>query len=342
MLDMTEERYLPWMTDPVIAYEHLHRYAVAAELAAGKRVLDLASGEGYGSAMLAERAASVTGVELNESAVHHASSKYTRGNLRYLRGSMIDVPVPGVAQFDLVTCFEALEHVREQDDLMREVKRLLAPGGVLLVSTPNRLISDETHHDNHFHLRELYFDEFKQLVGQYFAHAVYLGQGVYSTSVLWDVAGTAPDKQLPLFIKPAEEGFTFSRDERKPSYFIAVASDDPAAVQRVASTMTDVTDARYTRIRKLTDELSKGMEEARGLIGRQQEVMDAREAQVATLEERLRSAPGTGSADVEVLRQQLAEKDAQLVRANRLLDVLRRSPLYPVYRAARRVRRMFS
>ena len=341
MLDLTEERYLPWMTDPVIAYEHLHRYAVAAELAVGKRVLDLATGEGYGAAMLAERAATVTGVELNESAVHHASSKYTRGNLRFVRGSMIDVPIEGVAKFDLVTCFEALEHVREQDQLLREVKRLLAPGGLLLVSTPNRLISDETHHDNEFHLRELYFDEFKQLIGQYFAHATFLGQGVYSSSMLWDVGAGSVDKTVPLFIKPAVEGFTFSRDERKPTYFIAVASDEASAVQRVASTMTDVTDARYTRIRTLTDDLSKGMEQAQGIIARSQEVMKAREAQVATLEARLHSSEPE-SETVQALRQQLAEKSAQLAGANRVLAVLRRSPLYPVYRVARRVKRLVS
>ena len=104
------ERFLPWMTDPVINYEHLHRYRAARDLAAGRAVLDLASGEGYGSAMLAEVAASVVGVDLDQQAVRHAAQAYQRRRLRFLQGSVTALPV-GSRQFDLVVCFEALEHI---------------------------------------------------------------------------------------------------------------------------------------------------------------------------------------------------------------------------------------
>src|SRR5262249_7600506 len=132
------ERYLPWMTDPTISYEHLHRYWFARALARGRRVLDLGSGEGYGSALLAEVAASVTGLDLDPRAVAHARSRYARPNLEFCEGSMTAVPLEG--PFGVVVCFEAIEHIAEHDALLSEVKRLLEPGGLFIVSTPDKKV----------------------------------------------------------------------------------------------------------------------------------------------------------------------------------------------------------
>ena len=62
-LTFTGERFVPGIEGEIV-YEHVHRYAFARRYAAGRRVLDVACGEGYGSAILAETAASVTGVRL--------------------------------------------------------------------------------------------------------------------------------------------------------------------------------------------------------------------------------------------------------------------------------------
>jgi cyclopropane fatty-acyl-phospholipid synthase-like methyltransferase len=75
MLEWTGERYLPWIKDFQMHYEHLHRYAFAAQLVKGKRVLDLACGEGYGSNMLAQEAESVIGLDIDEKVVYHASNR---------------------------------------------------------------------------------------------------------------------------------------------------------------------------------------------------------------------------------------------------------------------------
>src|SRR5688572_13377980 len=91
MLEWTGERYLPWIQDAAIAYEHFHRYVFASRLTNGKHVLDLASGEGYGANMLAQTAASVVGVDIAEAAVQHARQKYARGNLNYLSGSITSI-----------------------------------------------------------------------------------------------------------------------------------------------------------------------------------------------------------------------------------------------------------
>ncbi|PYS40164.1 MAG: hypothetical protein DMG14_11545, partial [Acidobacteria bacterium] len=88
MLEWTGERFLPWIKDSTIAYEHLHRYAYAATLVKCKRVLDLASGEGYGSKILSATASSVTGVDIDENVVRHASEKYGTTNVQFLSASI--------------------------------------------------------------------------------------------------------------------------------------------------------------------------------------------------------------------------------------------------------------
>src|SRR5262245_17277167 len=137
MLEWTGERFLPWLAESAIAYEHLHRYAYAASLVAGKRVLDLASGEGYGSKMLAESASLVIGVDIDENCVRHATARYGSGTLHFVSGSITAIPIHG-DPFDVIVCFEAIEHIEDQERLLAEVQRLLRPDGIFIVSTPNK------------------------------------------------------------------------------------------------------------------------------------------------------------------------------------------------------------
>src|SRR5215475_649778 len=153
MLEWTGERFLPWIKESTIAYEHLHRYAYASTLVKKKRVLDLACGEGYGSNLLASAAASVVGIDIDANVISHASEKYRRENLRFLTGSITAVPIQENHCFDVIVCFEAIEHIENKDGLLAETKRLLAPEGVLIVSTPNKPIYDgESPEKNPFHV----------------------------------------------------------------------------------------------------------------------------------------------------------------------------------------------
>src|SRR3954469_21352361 len=111
MLEWTGERYVPWFEGAEIGYADVLRYAFATQFVRDKRVLDLASGEGYGSNLLAKTAAQVLGVENDEKAVHHAKNKYIRPNLEFKIGSILELPIEGRGLFDVVVCFEALEHV---------------------------------------------------------------------------------------------------------------------------------------------------------------------------------------------------------------------------------------
>src|SRR5688572_26846827 len=113
----TGERLVTTLGGDLVA-EHLHRYALAREWAPGREVLDLACGEGYGSALLADVARSVTGVDVDPSAVAHAAAKYPRSNLRFLSGSATAIPLPDAA-VDLAVSFETIEHLADHESMIR-------------------------------------------------------------------------------------------------------------------------------------------------------------------------------------------------------------------------------
>ena len=177
------ERLVTDWCDESVA-EHLHRYAVATSLCAGKTVLDIACGEGYGSNLLAKVANSVFGVDVSVAAVEHARQKYRRNNLRYLVGSAIAIPLLA-SSVDTVVSFETLEHLVQHEEMLDELKRVLKPDGLLIISTPDRRhSSDLPGYSNPFHVRELYTQEFRQLVAKRFAHLRMYFQCVSTASLL--------------------------------------------------------------------------------------------------------------------------------------------------------------
>jgi ubiquinone/menaquinone biosynthesis C-methylase UbiE len=278
MPDWTGERYLPWIKDAAIAYEHLHRYALAARLAEGKRVLDLASGEGYGANMLAAAALSVVGVEIDDVAVQHARKKYERENLEFVTGSVTHIPLREEHAFDLAVCFEAIEHVEDQEKLISEAKRMLKPGGLLIVSTPNKdVYRHESAEENPFHVRELEFEEFRSLLRQFFKNTGFLGQRIYANSTVWPI-GNADDARIDEFVIARDSvEFEFATNDRRvPLYFIGLASDD-ALARFPGSVLIDCSD----QLLKAKDYEVRQIEEA--LAWRERQLAD-RAATIASLE----------------------------------------------------------
>ena len=166
-LEWTGERYLPEIPGN-IRLEHVHRYLLAKELSGGRRVLDIACGEGYGSELLARTAAHVVGVDIVPAVVAHANRRYRRQNLVFVAGSAAAIPIADHS-VDLVVSFETLEHLDQHEDMMRDLKRILRPGGLLVMSSPDRRqYSDLPDYHNPFHTRELYRAEFEQLLGSRF------------------------------------------------------------------------------------------------------------------------------------------------------------------------------
>ena len=219
------ERFLPGVMEGVIALEHNHRYRFASQLVAGKDVLDIASGEGYGSAWLARYARSVVGVDISPESVTHAKARYAAGNLEYRVGSCSAIPL-GAATVDAVVSFETIEHLHEHEEMMREVKRVLRPGGVLVISSPDKFeYSDKPRFQNPFHVRELYRSEFSALLSQHFRHFALYGQRVLVGSVIFPEL--APTKiSFERLGDPDDES---SEKLPAPLYLIAIASDGPLA-----------------------------------------------------------------------------------------------------------------
>jgi SAM-dependent methyltransferase len=183
-LTFTGERFLPEVRGP-IWYEHWHRYAAVAPLAAGKRVLDAACGEGYGSFLLAQRAAAVTGIDVAPAAIAHARARYARPNLSFAEASVTALPLPA-ASVDLVVSFETVEHLLEQEAMLAEFRRVLVPDGVLVISSPNRPVYNEGGGiENHFHVRELDRAELAALLTPRFPRQAWYAQRVLAQSALW-------------------------------------------------------------------------------------------------------------------------------------------------------------
>ena len=245
LLESTGERYLPWLEEASIGYEHLHRYAYATQFVQNRRVLDLACGEGYGSYLLAKTAKSVAGIDIDNNSIKHARNKYIKQNLEFRVGSITEVPIGGERLFDVAVCFEALEHIEDHQKLLSEVKRLLTPEGVFIVSTPNKTVySDEPQFNNPFHVHELYFDEFRELLEKYFKNVKFLGQRIYCNSNIWPVFAGEDTKGVEYVVDKNPEKFVFAGSDKKiPRYFIAIASDAARDIEDRSSALVDVSNA---------------------------------------------------------------------------------------------------
>jgi ubiquinone/menaquinone biosynthesis C-methylase UbiE len=179
----TGERLETFITNETMT-EHLHRYALAMEFIVGKKVLDIACGEGYGTNLMAKKALHVTGVDIDNTSIENAKKKYTARNIFFTTGSVLKIPATNNS-FDIITCFETLEHIGEQEEMLAELKRVLTSTGILLISTPDRKnYSDKTGYKNPFHKKELYEQEFKNLVSSYFSNTCFYGQSSYTGSMV--------------------------------------------------------------------------------------------------------------------------------------------------------------
>lgn len=184
-MDFTGERFLPELHGE-IAYEHWHRYAFARQWISGKKVLDIACGEGYGSALLAETASEVVGADINKETLTLAARTYhTRPNLHFIASSC-DALSLTTASFDVVVSFETIEHIATQAGMLGEINRVLKPEGVLCISSPNKAqYSDERNYKNPFHVKELYQEELIDLLAPHFPATRWFAQKLLFHSAIW-------------------------------------------------------------------------------------------------------------------------------------------------------------
>ena len=167
----------PWLRN-----QHVARYRWAASYAGGKRVLDLASGAGYGSSILrAGNARSVVSADLSPEAFREAALPASgAGALLGVLADAARLPFRD-ASFDLYASFETIEHVEDDPAVVREARRVLAPGGIFLCSTPEREVISPgrtltDRPDNPFHVREYARAEFESLLRTAFDGFQWYGQ----------------------------------------------------------------------------------------------------------------------------------------------------------------------
>ena len=205
--------------------EHLHRYMVARELCRGRDVLDIASGEGYGSALLAQVARSVVGVEVAAEVVTHASANYQADNLTYRVGDARRIPLDEAA-VDIVVSFETIEHFAEHAAFLTEIRRVLRPGGLLIISTPDRdTYSPMDHAANPHHVLELTRSEFDDLLRGHFGHVVTWWQRPMIGSAILPGTGVTGAEGAFCFERRGSCHFEMSMGYPRPLYLLALCSD---------------------------------------------------------------------------------------------------------------------
>jgi 2-polyprenyl-3-methyl-5-hydroxy-6-metoxy-1,4-benzoquinol methylase len=174
-LHLTGERTLPDVPEENYWFRrHLAVYEWIAARVQGRRVVDLACGEGYGSAVLARSATSVVGVDANPEAFEHARDKYTTATLSFER-NMVELWSGDV---DCVVFLQTIEHVQDPDGVLEHVRELIGPGGVAYVSTPNVLTlapQGAARSGNPWHVREYRPQEYRALCARHFAGVELLG-----------------------------------------------------------------------------------------------------------------------------------------------------------------------
>jgi SAM-dependent methyltransferase len=189
MAEFTGERVIPGQVDADLWAEHVARYAFAARFAAGKRVLDLGCGAGYGAAELAKTAAAATGADISEEAIAYARQHYPRLTFRVADARKLPFEV---AAFDLITAFELIEHLEDWRAMLHEVRRVLDRAGVFLVSTPNKLYYAQARGQagpNPYHKHEFEFAEFRGVLSEFFPHVRVLLQDRLESFLFYDPAG---------------------------------------------------------------------------------------------------------------------------------------------------------
>lgn len=319
------ERMIPgFHHDAVVYAEHIVRYLFATRFVRGKRVLDVASGVGFGADLLRSAgAAEVVALDRSPEAVKYGKKHHSKFRPAYVVGDVESLPVRST-QFDVVVSFETIEHVPDYQRFLAEVKRALRQDGLCIVSTPNRDVYVE---GNPFHTKEFTFAEFEQALAGYFRYVETFSQDDWIASAVFspeEMEGA--DK--PLRGQPS----LFKAVGKSPSetlYMVSLCSDVPLPEAGQEVVLTSLYEMRYY----LQEIAQRDAEIERLKTGLSE--------RVATLSQR--------DADLTERDGLLAEKDAAIRELReayqdlwRQMEVLQRSFGYRLLEGYRRgIRRLF-
>lgn len=297
MHEFTGERVIPGLVDADLFNEHLSRYRFAAQFATpGMRVLDAGCGTGYGSAEFNARA--IAAIDLSPEAVAHAAAHYARPHAFFAAATCAALPFRDAA-FDFVVSFEVIEHLPDYRALLSEARRVLKPGGIFLVSTPNRAYYAETRAragPNPFHVREFDYAEFNQILGDFFPNVEIWTQN-HSDAIVF-----APASHASTALESAG-----AADPQTAHFFLAACSDAPIAprplfawIPSAANTLRE----RELHIARLASELSTKDAWLNDALARHDALHRTHEELLAELERRSHWA--------ERLNTEIAQRDQRI------------------------------
>lgn len=308
ILENDFERMIPEYHKGYTAYgEHIARYEVIAPLLAGKVVMDIASGSGYGTKILAETAERVYGVDVFKPAVEYAKQNYGADNIIYKVGDGVKIPLED-DMVDVVVSLETIEHIEDYEQFMREVKRVLKPDGLLVLSTPN---DKEFVEDNHHHIHEFMHDELATLVRAYFSEM----KPFYQATWIGNIIG-----EKHHLTKTWDQSLRFIQANPikldKALYFFFLCSNRPIteSLEPLGVISEHYSDRQLQKKRLLTDKH----------VANLQEIIDADKAYVATQ-----------AKEIETLQQQVADGQIEAERAQKELHEIKNSK---AWRYAKRLR----
>jgi SAM-dependent methyltransferase len=274
----------------LIDAEHRGRYWWAAQVAAGKEVLDAGCGTGYGTGILqAAGAASVIGVDVSVEAVEMTARRL--GNpAAVVRSDLRELPFDDDS-FDLVVCWETIEHLEEGQRAVGEFRRVLRPGGLLLISSPN---PDVYPSGNEHHVHEYRPSELAAMVGERFANVASYRQHPWVASVIEPAGGQ------PASVDRREVRAVESVGPGKETYALLAASDAPLSELPPLVTLAGAFEVRWW---------SEQLTETRRLLAR----VEAQE--VTTRNELTQTSSALLEANQSLVRLPLLERHLEEQRA---------------------------
>lgn len=236
-LEFTGERYVSGHKG-LTQHAHHHRYLFALGFCEGKNVLDVACGEGYGSALLATVGASVIGVDIDEDTVAFATRNYGADNVKFACAPAQKLPIPDNS-IDVVVSFETIEHFEDHQGFISEISRVLKTDGLLIISSPNKSVySIKNDYNNPFHEKELELDEFKGVLAVKFKNITLASQRQICGSAM--VSHDQRSDAIDVFATLDHISYEFSSVALDPQYFVALASNAVIPVIRDSLLFNDI------------------------------------------------------------------------------------------------------
>lgn len=346
------------MAGQLMESEHRGRYWWAAQLAKGRKVLDAGCGTGYGADILAAAgAASVAGIDIAQEAVDSARKSFEGASTSFLVGDLRELPFDD-HMFDLVVCFEVIEHLKEQERVIGELHRVLRAGGVLAISSPNRGVYPA---GNPYHIHEYQSAEFEQALAEEFEQVELYRQSPWLAAAVLDderSGAIGPEGEFMLrviknrAIAPGEETFTIAlaSDAELPAVAGIAMMGDPFEVGWWEERVRRVVDERDDEHAKYEQE---HVEQGRALLAVEAHLADARdeiaqllaaEADLKAWAEQIRRAAERDAARAEERHARAQQRgddfENRLRRAERTIDDITGSLSWRLTAPLRTVKRL--